>query len=103
MKYQALLSSKDKIKYNKIVVCSISIISGRWKVDDERLCATRLRLRFERISLRAGIRLVTSCCGTMEKLRATEGTLNTLNFEKKSLSTNVIVSCKQPGSDEFAW
>ena len=45
MKYQALLSSKDKIKYNKIVVCSISIISGRWKVDDERLCATRLRLR----------------------------------------------------------
>ena len=27
--------------------------------------------------------LITSCCGTMEQFRATEGTLNTLNFKKK--------------------
>ena len=26
-----------------------------------------------------------SCCGTMEQFRATKGTLNTLNFKKKSL------------------
>ena len=26
----------------------------------------------------------TSCCGTIEQFRATEGTLNTLNFKKKS-------------------
>ena len=31
---------------------SISIISGRWKVDNERLCAMELRLRLRRFRLK---------------------------------------------------
>ena len=35
---------------------SISVISGRWEVDNERPCAMELRLRLK-ISARAGIEL----------------------------------------------
>ena len=31
----------------------------------------------------------TSCCGTMEQFRATEGALNTLKFKKKKTCTKL--------------
>ena len=33
---------------------SISVISGRWEVDNERLCAIELRLRLRRYRLELG-------------------------------------------------
>ena len=37
---------------------SISVISGRWKVDNERLCAMELRLRLRRFHLEQGLNSV---------------------------------------------
>ena len=39
-----------------VVFNSISVISGRWEVDNERLCAMELRLRLK-ILPRVGIKL----------------------------------------------
>ena len=33
---------------------SVSVISGRWEVDNERLCAMKLRLRLRRFRLERG-------------------------------------------------
>ena len=37
---------------------SVSVISGRWEVDNERLCAMELRLRLRRFGLERGSNLV---------------------------------------------
>ena len=39
---------------------SISVISGRWADDNDRLCAMELRLRLKRSSPRAGLELTTA-------------------------------------------
>ena len=39
---------------------SISVISGRWSDDDERLCAMELRLQLKRSSPQAGLELRTA-------------------------------------------
>ena len=40
-----------------VLLNSISVISGQWEVDNERLCAMKLRLLVEKISPRARIEL----------------------------------------------
>ena len=37
-----------------ILINSVSVISGRWVVDNERLCAMELRLRLRRFCLEQG-------------------------------------------------
>ena len=46
-----ILSRDDGPKDDKrfyVLLNTLSVISGRWKVDNERLCATELRLRLRR-------------------------------------------------------
>ena len=49
----------DDLRFN-VLFNSISVISGRWEVDNERLCAMELRLRLKRSSPQGGLELLTA-------------------------------------------
>ena len=46
----------------------------------------------EQISRYDGVKGITSCCGTMEQVRATGGRLNTLNFNEHKRDNSKITS-----------
>ena len=49
----------DDLRF-KVIFNSISVISGHWEGDNERLCAIKPRLRLERLPPRAGLELGTA-------------------------------------------
>ena len=49
----------DDLRFN-VLFNSISVISGQWADDTERLCAMEPRLRLKRSSPQAGLELTTA-------------------------------------------
>ena len=57
-----LLGWMDDLRYY-VIFNSVSVISGRWEVDNERLCAMELRLRLGRFRLERGLNSSTRSVG----------------------------------------
>ena len=60
-----------------VAVIKVTVLGGLYEAPEYAI--------FKRMNNRAkfALELSTSCCGSVEQVRATEGTLNTLNFNEK--------------------